>query len=71
MDIEGAELNALKGAEETIRAFRPKLAISAYDKDNDLFDLADYLNSLAIGYRFYLDHFTIFHEETILFASPA
>jgi len=30
MDIEGAELNAIRGAAQTIRRFRPRLAIAAY-----------------------------------------
>lgn len=70
MDIEGAELNALKGAEETIRSFRPKLAISIYHRDTDFVDIPEYLNRLDLGYEFYLDHFTIYGEETILFAYP-
>ena len=71
MDIEGAELNALQGAEQTIRRFRPKLAISAYHKRDDLVEIPGYLNSLGAGYEFYLDHFTIHREETVLFGVPA
>lgn len=70
MDIEGAELNALRGGEETIRAFRPTLAISAYHKEDDLITIPEYLNKLDVGYEFFLDHFTIHREETVLFASP-
>jgi len=68
MDIEGAELNALKGAEQTIRTFKPRLAISLYHKENDLTEIPEYLNALGVGYKFFLDHFTIHNEETVLFA---
>jgi len=68
MDIEGAELNALKGAEETLRQFRPNLAISIYHRDVDFVDIPEYLKNLDLQYEFYLDHFTIYGEETILFA---
>lgn len=70
MDIEGAELGALRGAEETIRAFKPKLAISAYHKPNDLTVIPRYLNGLGLGYEFFLDHFTVYEGETVLFANP-
>jgi FkbM family methyltransferase len=70
MDIEGAELNALKGAEETIRSFKPKLAIAIYHRQADFIEIPEYLNKLGLGYRFYLDHFTIYGEETVLFAQP-
>lgn len=70
MDIEGAELNALKGAEATICAFRPRLAIAMYHKPEDLVLIPDYLHKLGLGYEFFLDHFTIHQEETVLFASP-
>ncbi len=68
MDIEGAELDALRGAEQTLRAFRPRLAISLYHNKNDLTEIPEYLNALGLGYDFYLDHFTIHNEETVLFA---
>ena len=68
MDIEGAELDALKGAGETIKKFRPKLAISVYHKQDDFLTIPQWINSLGLGYRFFLDHFTIHSEETILFA---
>lgn len=68
MDIEGAELSALKGAERTLRAFRPTLAISAYHREEDLVDIPAYIDGLELGYEFLLDHFTIHHAETVLFA---
>jgi FkbM family methyltransferase len=68
MDIEGAEVPALKGAENTLRAFKPKLAISAYHKDDDFESIPKYLESLDLGYRYYLDHHTIHLYETVLYA---
>ncbi len=68
MDIEGAELDALKGAEATLRQFRPKLAITVYHSLSDFWQIPQYLDSLGLGYKFYLRHFTIHAEETVLFA---
>ncbi len=70
LDVEGAELNALRGAEKTIRAFRPRLAVSVYHKEDDLISIPDFLRGLNCGYKLLLDHFTIHNEETILFAEP-
>jgi len=70
MDIEGAELGALKGAEETLRTFKPKLAIAIYHKDRDMIEIPTYLDELGLGYEFFLDHFTIYGAETVLFATP-
>jgi FkbM family methyltransferase len=39
LDIEGAETRAIKGAAETLRKFRPRLALSAYHRRTDLIDL--------------------------------
>jgi len=71
MDIEGAELEALRGGEASIRKCRPKLAISVYHNPEDIETIPRYLAGLDLGYRFYLDHHTIYENETILFAIPS
>lgn len=68
LDIEGWELNGLRGAEKTLKTFKPRLAISAYHRSEDLFTLVTYLHGLNLGYQFYMDHFTVHNEETVLFA---
>lgn len=68
MDIEGAELDALTGAEDTIRRHRPKLAISIYHRLEHFWEIARWIDGLGLGYRFRLEHFTIHAEETMLFA---
>jgi len=67
MDIEGAELMALEGAKQTIQNQKPKLAIAVYHDLNDLIEIPKFLVSLDLNYKFYLDHFSIHQEETILF----
>lgn len=68
MDIEGSELPALKGAENTLRKYKPKLAISLYHKPEDFRDIPEFIKSLDLGYEFHLDHYTIHAEETVLYA---
>jgi FkbM family methyltransferase len=70
LDVEGAEPNVLCGAEKTIRTFRPRLAISIYHSEDDLLRIPQYIQELDCGYTLTLDHFTIYNEETILFAHP-
>ena len=69
LDIEGAELEALHGAEATLRRFRPRLAIASYHKPDDLVSIPAYIAGLDIGYRFRLGHTTMHAEETVLFAT--
>lgn len=70
MDVEGSELDALKGAENTIRKYRPKLAICIYHRPDDYVAIPQYLNGLQLGYKFYIEHHMIFLNETVLFAVP-
>ena len=71
MDIEGSELGALKGGEKSLKRWHPKLAISLYHRPEDLFSIPSWLSSLDCGYRFFLNHHSIHHEETVLYATAA
>ncbi len=68
MDIEGAELEALQGAGNTIRENRPDLAICVYHSPAHLWEIPLYLHRLELGYRFYLRNYTSFVSETVLYA---
>ncbi len=56
MDIEGSEYKAIKGAEKTIKAYKPKLYICAYHRNSDMFRLPLTINSIVPGYKFYFYH---------------
>lgn len=68
MDIEGAEKLALQGAINTIKTFRPKLAIAIYHSLDDFTTIPNWI--LDLDYDIFIDHFTIHAEETICFALP-
>lgn len=52
MDIEGAEVDALLGAEETIKRFKPKLAICTYHRPTDPIEIRKILLNYNPNYRF-------------------
>lgn len=70
MDIEGAEPAALKGGINTIRKFRPKLAIAIYHSMSDFVHIPKWIHELNLDYTLHLAHYTIHSEETVIFASP-
>ena len=69
LDVEGAELNALIGAERTIKKHKPKLAVCIYHKPSDVWEIPDYILSLHEDYRLYLRHHHICdYDDTVLYA---
>ena len=70
MDIEGAELEALRGAEHIIRVQQPKLAISVYHRRDDIWRIPMLLLSYVPSYRFYLRVYSFTGKDTVLYAIP-
>ena len=54
MDIEGAEVSALRGARETILKYRPYMAICVYHKLGDFVDVPKCIKEICPDYDFYL-----------------
>jgi len=74
MDIEGAEYEALKGAKETIKRCKPKLAICLYHRPEDILEIPIFLYSIMPDYKFYIRHHNYIKEkrnpshDTVLYA---
>jgi FkbM family methyltransferase len=70
LDVEGAEMNVLRGGVNSILKFRPGFAISIYHKLEDFFNIALFLDELLTDYVFHIDYFNPYCIDTILFAVP-
>jgi FkbM family methyltransferase len=68
MDIEGAEMDALRGAEETIKRNHPKLTICIYHSDEDMIRIIEYIHGLVPEYKLYVRHHSRSSVETVLYA---
>lgn len=68
MDIEGAELGALQRAAQTIKRCHPRLAICAYHKREDLYELSQFILGLDSMYKLYLRCYEDFSNEVVLYA---
>ena len=70
MDIEGAELEALRGAERLIRRCRPRLAICVYHQPQDLWEIPLYVRSLGLPLDFYLRSHGHYGFDLVMYAVP-
>lgn len=68
MDIEGAEYRALMGAKETIRKYKPRMALSVYHKPQDIIEIPVLLLEYNKDYKFALRQYSSIADETILYA---
>ena len=68
LDVEGFELEALKGAKETIQKEHPRMAISLYHKLSDIEEIPKYITELSSEYKFYLRIYSNEYLEIVLYA---
>ena len=61
MDIEGAEVEALKGAKAVIQRDKPRLAICIYHRPTDLFEIPLLIKEMVPEYKLYVRH----HADTV------
>ncbi len=69
MDIEGAELDAIAGAEGIIREFKPRLAISAYHRPEDFWLIPARLKAINPDYQLYFGHHSPVQWESVFYAA--
>jgi FkbM family methyltransferase len=70
MDIEGSELQALEGAQNTIRKHVPALSICLYHRQEDLWTIPLFIASLSDKYRLFLRRHSDDCWEQICYAIP-
>ncbi len=68
MDIEGAEYQAILGAQNTIRRNHPTLAVCVYHKRDDLLRIPDLIQEFGKNYKFYLRAYSYHSIEIVLYA---
>lgn len=69
MDIEGSEVEAIKGSSQKIQG-GATLAISIYHKKDDLLTIPSIILDINPDYNLYLRHYRDFSYDTVLFAIP-
>lgn len=65
LDIEGSELEALKGAASTICKWQPRLIVGIYHKPEDIIEIPLYIHSLVPAYRFYIRQHSFVKYDTV------
>lgn len=74
MDVEGAEMHILEGSINTIKKFRPYLAIAIYHGGElfmeDFYKVPIFIKEITENYEYYIRTFSPWGGETILFCKP-
>ena len=66
-DLEGAEYNAIRGAENTIKCYKPKLAICVYHNQSDFWRIPLLIKQYRNDYKIFLRHYTEGILETVMY----
>ena len=70
MDVEGSEMEALRGAERTIKRCKPICGISAYHKKDDIIQIYKLLHEYNPDYKFYFREHRPLAIDAVLYAVP-
>ncbi|MCI4663936.1 MAG: FkbM family methyltransferase [Neomegalonema sp.] len=70
MNIEGAELDALQGAAQSIARWKPTMAISAYHRPTDLWRVPLLMRDLNPSNGLYLRQHVLGVVETVAYSAP-
>ena len=70
LDVEGAEINALRGSMKIIKRCRPILAISLYHRPEDIWEISELLGQLCENYCFYIRQHFYNSFECVFYAIP-
>lgn len=68
LDVEGFEMNALKGASKTIAMNKPRVVIAAYHRREDCFALQLELKKYRSDYKFYFRWHRNVPDDVMLYA---
>jgi FkbM family methyltransferase len=67
MDIEGSEIEALLGAENSIKRFKPRLAICVYHDPKHFFQIPNLILSFNPSYKIGFEHYTDNINESVMY----
>lgn len=66
-DIEGDEMQMLRGAQNIIKNQKPRLAICIYHKPQDYYEIPNFIKSLVPEYKMAIRHHAVNLAETVLY----
>ena len=67
LDIEGEEINAIRGASRLITEYRPSLAVCIYHEQNHFWEIPSLVMRMNPSYKIYIRHYTEGIFETVLY----
>jgi FkbM family methyltransferase len=65
-DLEGFEMSMLRGAAESIRTYKPRIAITTYHKPEDPVEISRWLKKIHPGYRMLLKGVNRTHGNPVM-----
>lgn len=70
LHLEGHELEALQGAEKTLRRYRPLLAVTTYHSDKGIWKIPSWLMEKMTSYKYYLRLHSWCGTGAVIYAIP-